>query len=96
MENTVLLEMEDTVLLEMEDTVLLETKKFTYESCSTKLSEIHPFSITQILTTYYIILIPCLLVFFSLDVLHTLWCMLVCRNLVELNFVLKPKFGVNP
>ena len=40
------------------------------------------------------ILIPCLLV-----LLHTLWCRLVCRNTVELNFVktgLKFKFGVNP
>ena len=35
----------------------------------------------------------------SLEVLHTLWCTLVCRNTVELNFVktgLKFKFGVNP
>ena len=39
------------------------------------------------------------LVLFSLDVLHTLWCRLVCRNAVELNFVktgLKCKFGLNP
>ena len=42
---------------------------------------------------------PCLLVLFSLDVLRTIWCRLVCRNSVELNFVktgLKCKFGVNP
>ena len=35
----------------------------------------------------------------SLEVLHTLWCTLVCRNSVKLNFVktgLKFKFGVNP
>ena len=34
----------------------------------------------------------------SLDVLHTLWCRLVCRNSVKLNLVktgLKSKFGVN-
>ena len=36
---------------------------------------------------------------FSLICLHTLWCRLVGRNSVELNFVktgLKSKFGVNP
>ena len=35
----------------------------------------------------------------SLDVLHILWCRLVCRNSVKLNLVktgLKSKFGVNP
>ena len=35
----------------------------------------------------------------SLEVLHTLWCTLVCRNSVKLNFVktgLKFEFGVNP
>ena len=34
----------------------------------------------------------------SLDVLHILWCRLVCRNFVKLNLVktgLKSKFGVN-
>ena len=44
-------------------------------------------------------MIPCLLVLFSIDVLRTILCRLVCRNLVELNFVktgLKCKFGVNP
>ena len=33
------------------------------------------------------------------EVLHTLWCRLVCRNSVKLNFVktgLKFEFGVNP
>ena len=75
----------------MED-ILLETKKFTYESCSTKLPEIH-------IPSPLISLIQCLLVLFFLDVLHTLWCMLVCRNSVKLNFIktgLKPKFGINP
>jgi len=45
-----------------------------------------------------ITLIPCLLVLFSLDVLHTLWYRLVWKNLI-LNFVktgLKSKFWVNP
>ena len=35
----------------------------------------------------------------SLDVLHILWCRLVCRNSVKLNLAktgLKSKFGVNP
>ena len=35
----------------------------------------------------------------SLEVLHTLWCTLVCRNSVKLNFVktgLKFEFAVNP
>ena len=46
-----------------------------------------------------IILIPCLLVLFSLEVLRSIWCRLVCSNSVELNFVktgLKCKLRVNP
>ena len=55
----------------------------------------------SILTTYYHTWTDTMLtlVLFSLDVLHTLWCRLVCRNAVELNFVktgLKCKFGLNP
>ena len=44
-------------------------------------------------------MMPCLLVLFSLDLLHTIWCRLVCRNSVGLNFIktgLKCKFGLNP
>ena len=39
----------------------------------TELPEIHPFSITHY-WLFIIILIPCLLVLFSLDVLRTIWC----------------------
>ena len=64
----------------------------------TELPEIHSFSITQY-WPLIVILIPCLLVLFFLDTLHTHWCRLVCRNSVELNFVktgLRSKFGVSP
>ena len=64
----------------------------------TELPEIHSFSITQY-WPLIVILIPCLLVLFFLDTLHTHWCRLVCRNSVELNFVktgLRSKFRVNP
>ena len=59
----------------------------------TELPEIHSFSIIQY-WLLIVILIPCLLV-----LLHILWCRLVCRNSVELNFVktgLKSKFEVDP
>ena len=39
----------------------------------TELPEMHPFSITHY-WLFIIILIPCLLVLFSLDVLRTIWC----------------------
>ena len=51
---------------------------------------------SAILTSFNTILIPCLLVLFSPDVLHT---PLGGRNSVKLNLVgsgLKSKFGVNP
>ena len=64
---------------------------------ATKLPEMHPFSdIQYVLTSFNTILIPCLLVLFSPDVLHT---QLGGRNSVKLNLVgsgLKSKFGVNP
>ena len=50
----------------------------------------------SILTTYYH---TDTMLTSSLEVLHTLWCTLVCRNSVKLNFVktgLKFEFGVNP
>ena len=61
---------------------------------ATKLPEMHPFS--DILTSFNAILIPCLLVLFSPDVLYT---PLGGRNSVKLNLVgsgLKSKVGVNP
>ena len=80
-------------LFELEG-ILLKTKKFTCESCSTKLPGLHPFSITHY-WVLIIILIPCLLVLFSLwCAAYTLWCMLVCRNLVKLHlYRLKSNFG---
>jgi len=56
----------------------------------TELPEIHPFSITQY-WLLIIILMPCLLVLFSLDVLDTLWCRLLCGGVKD-----RVKFGVNP
>ena len=50
----------------------------------------------SILTTYYH---TDTMLTSSLEVLHTRWCTLVCRNSVKLNFVktgLKFQFGVNP
>ena len=61
----------------------------------TELPEIHLLH-QSILTTYYH---TDTMLNSSLDVLHILWCRLVCRNSVELNFVktgLKCKLGVNP
>ena len=72
--------------------------------CSEKIQSVSPHRAARntsllhhsLLTTYYH---TDTMLTSSLDVLHTLWCTLVCRNSVKLNFVktgLKFEFGVNP
>ena len=71
-----------------------ETKKFIYECyylywAARDTSLLHH-------SILIILLIPCSLVLFSLHVLHTLWCRLVCRNSVNLSFLkteLKSELG---